>query len=97
MTKYYFFKSRLSKNLDHTEDDQIKLSSIEDYTIPSTESEFILIHFNLLLSLSQIFYKKFFLYKKTKICAFNTETYSESCQTSKMKFFCKKQLTALNR
>ena len=55
MTKYYFFKSGLSKNLDDTADDQIKLSSIEDCTIPSTESEFELIHFNLLLPLSQIF------------------------------------------
>ena len=95
MTKYYFFKSGLSKNLDDTADDQIKLSSIEDCTIPSTESEFELIHFNLLLSL-RFFYKKFSFLKKTKICACNAEAHCESCQTSKMKFFCEKQLTTLN-
>ena len=43
MMKHSFLKSGLSKNLNDTEDDQIKISSIGDYTKSSAESEFTLL------------------------------------------------------
>ena len=43
MTKHYFLKCGLSNKLDGTENDQIKIRGIEDYTMPSAEREFTLL------------------------------------------------------
>ena len=41
--KYSFWKCELSNNLSGTEDDKMKISGIEDYTMPSAEREFTLL------------------------------------------------------
>ena len=43
MINHSFLKCGLSNNLDGTEDDQIKIRQIEDYTMPSAEREFTLL------------------------------------------------------
>ena len=43
MIKHSFLKCGLSNNLDGTEDDQIKIRGIEDYTMHSAEREFTLL------------------------------------------------------